>query len=305
MQQPPYPYNQPNPYGGPQVPPPQAPRGTVSLDVIGEAWQILSPTLGNWILAALIYFGITYAINIVQNLLQSVGDRHNSVILSLLSLLLSLISFVVSQLLLGGLAKMAIETVRTRVANINEIWSATNVLGTLILSAILQGIFYVIACLPGLIVLGVSVVVPIMRSGAFNPATIGSGRAPNIPPALVGGMVGGILLGVLLMLVLAIPLAALLFMSTPLIVDRKVGAWEAISQSFRALKPHFWSAALLLLVLGLINMGGFAACCVGILFTFPLSYIAIALVYRDLFGLNGASPQNPGYTPPPIANPNY
>ncbi len=281
------------------------PRGKVSMDVISEAWTFLQPNIGPWLLAMVAYFGVTYGFSIVQNLVQLPAQNGGSPIWIVLSLVIQLIGSLVSQLLLGGLAKMAIGTVRTRVANINEMWTVTNVWLGLVLSGILQGLFYIIACLPGLIVLGVSVFAPLSQAGVFSPAVLNGGKAPNIPPSVIGGMVGGISVGMLLILLASAVRFSLFYLATFLIVDRKTGAWEAISTSAKALKKHFWSSLLLLFVLALINTGGVMACCVGLFLTVPLSQIAIALVYRDLFGMGEAPPQATVYAPPPIASPNF
>ena len=64
MQPPQNPYNQPGygqgapaPYGAPS---PQQPRGTVSLDVIGEAWKLVQPNIGQWILGILIVGAVAF-----------------------------------------------------------------------------------------------------------------------------------------------------------------------------------------------------------------------------------------------------
>ncbi len=317
MQPPPDPNQQPvynqNPYTPqpPYIPPvygpvPRAPRGTVSLEVISEAWSYLSPNLGPWVLASVAYFGIPYAISMVRGIFQMLGQNGGSSLWLILAFLIQVVSWVVTQLLLGGMMKMAIGTVRNRVANINEMWTVTGEGLNLVLSAILRGLIYSLACLPGILVLGASVFVPLYKAGIFSPAVLASGRAPAVPPALIGTMFGGIGLGALLIFLAATPLTALFLLTTTLIVERKLGPWEAISQSIGALKKHFWPTVLLSFVLGLVNSAGFMMCCVGILFSFPLVQIATALVYRDLFGIDEAAPQSTIYAPPPpIANPNF
>ena len=311
MQPPSNPYSQPaynQQQFSPQaayIPPPQMPRGTVSLDVISEAWTFLKPNIGNWVLAMVVFFGIPYGISALRGVLQMLGQNGGSQIWTILAILLQVVSWGLTQLLTGGLAKMAIGTVRTRVANINEMWTVTNVWLGLLLTALLQGLLSLVAAIPGLIVLGVSVVGPLIKSGVFNLMAQGSSKAPPIPPSMIGAMIGGTALGVLLIVLLSIPLSSLLFLSTFLVVDRKVGPWEAISTSFGALKKHFWSAILLTFVLGLVNMAGALACCIGMLVSIPLTQIAVALVYRDLFGVGDAAPQTTVYAPPPIANPNF
>ena len=97
-----------------------------------------------------------------------------------------------------------------------------------------------------------------------------------------------------------------LLMTNPLIVDQQANAIDAIKRSWDVCKGNLGGLFVLSLVLGLINIGGACACGVGLFVTFPLSQIAIALVYRDLF-LGGTmapqTPSAPNYPPPPIASP--
>lgn len=297
------------PYSQAPLAPPQAPRGKVSLDVVGEAWRLLSPNLGNWLVAMVIYIGVKVGVGIFSNLLQSLGRSlggGNSLpaIAVVLTLLTQVISWLSTQLLLGGLAKLAITTVRSGRADVNEMWSVSKVLVKLALSSLLQGVFYVVASIPGLALLGTRVFVPLYAAGFFNPRVWATGKPPVIPPSVVTHLASGISLSALVLVLFTLPLSALFFLATSLIVDRGLGPWEAISQSVGAMKRHFGSALLLMIVLGLVNGLGALACCVGLLFSIPLCQIAVALVYRDLFGL-GSAPETTVYAPPPIANPNF
>ena len=74
--------------------------------------------------------------------------------------------------------------------------------------------------------------------------------------------------------------AGLFMLSIPLIVDQKLGPIEAMSRSWNLLKQEWLMAGLLYLVLTCImGLGGMVV--VGILFTYPLFFLGIALVYRD------------------------
>lgn len=296
----------PAPYGqAPVAPPPQAPRGRVSLDVIGEAWRLLSPNLGNWVLAMVLFFGVRFGISIFQNIIQQIAGRGSSFtpFMIAFTVLMQIVSWIVMQCLLGGLAKLAIATVRTGRAELSEMWSISNVWVSLAFSALLQGFFYLLAAIPAIGVLGTRVFLPFFKAGLFNPATMATGKPPVIPPAVANNLLSGMSLGGLLLL-LVVPLTVLFLLTTSLIVDRQVGPWQAIKQSVGALGRNFGSTLLLVFVLGLINIGGVLACCVGYLVSLPLTQIAVALVYRDLFGIESVTPATI-VAPPPIANPNF
>jgi uncharacterized membrane protein len=267
MQPPQNPYNQPN-FGQPQqpfnpqqpfAPPPQQPRGTVSLDVIGEAWKLVQPSLGQWVLAIFVVGALSFAVNFVMGLLQlpfaPAKGQNPSGMFYLIQLVAQIVSFVVQTATAGALIKMAIAQTRTGIANISDMFSVTDVLGPLMVGAILTSL------------------------------------------VTVGGLVLLIIPGIIAALGLA--------MTQPLIVDQKMTPVDAMKRSWEVMKPNLGSFFVLGLVLGLLNFAGVLACCVGLFITYPISTVAIALVYRDLFGIMG-TPAAPGnYTPPPIANPNF
>ncbi|RYX83221.1 hypothetical protein EON83_16065 [bacterium] len=312
MQSPQNPYGQP-PYGQPPAVPlpvsgplPQLPRRIVSMDVIGEAWSYLSSNLGIWLLAMVIYVGVTWGIVAICSFLEGALPTRTSPYAQSLAIAIQIIPWVVTQLLLGGLASLALNTIRTRKANLRAMLLASNVVFPFLLSALLQSILYVLAFLPGIIILVVSMLIPFVKLGESSLTFLATGKFSAIQPSAVGGTIGGLSLGFLLLFGISLVFVALLFLATPLVVDRKAGPWGAIVQSMGTLRRHFWPSVLLVLVLGFVNVVGFLLCCIGALFTIPLTQITIALVYRDLFGNDSDQilVQTAVYPQPPIANPN-
>lgn len=94
-------------------------------------------------------------------------------------------------------------------------------------------------------------------------------------------------------------------MTTPLIVDQKASGIDAIKRSWETCKPQLGTLFLLFLVLGLLNFATVCTCGLGLFVTFPMTQIAIALTYRNLFGIgraeSGVAPLM--FPPPPIASP--
>jgi len=256
MQPPQNPYNQPN-YGQPQqpyAPAPQQPRGTVSLDVIGEAWKLVSANMGIWIGATVVYLLVQIVMSGLQRATQSTGP--NGLPQSTpMSFLLSIVGIFVTQFFIAGLMTMALSTIRNGRAEFSQLTSGGAVLlplvGAFILNAIIIGIGLVLCIVPGII-------------------------------AMAGFM-----------------------LITPIIVDKRAGAFGALGESWNAIKPHLGSALLLGIVLVLIVFASMIPCGLGLLVSLPLFQVSIALVYRDLFGIAGSSASNTGFTPPPIANPNF
>jgi hypothetical protein len=81
----------------------------------------------------------------------------------------------------------------------------------------------------------------------------------------------------------------LLMLTVPLIVDRDMGAVEALGESWNALKGDWLIAPIYLIVLAIVASIGVLACGVGVIFTYPLFFLGIAGVYRDFF-LGGWDP---------------
>jgi hypothetical protein len=66
------------------------------------------------------------------------------------------------------------------------------------------------------------------------------------------------------------------------IMDRRMGAIEAMRSSYEALKPHLWMSVLFVMVAYILASIGIAACFVGIVASLPFMYLMIALGYRDV-----------------------
>jgi uncharacterized membrane protein len=77
--------------------------------------------------------------------------------------------------------------------------------------------------------------------------------------------------------------SGLLMLTTPLIVEKRLGAVDAMKQSWAALQPDWLTATLFMFVLPLLSSLGAFACGVGLLFTMPLLFLGQAVVYADLF----------------------
>lgn len=243
------------PYSAPQSPQPVPMGAPVSTDVIGQAWEILKPQIGMWIVAMLIYAAVSGAFNGISIAITAIGGDQPSAIINVLNTLISVAGAIVGFLIAAGLIKMAIHHVRSGQADIAKLFDITDVIAPIIIAGIVVTL-----------------------------ATI---------------------LGFVLLIIPGVIIALGFSMYTPIIVDQKASAIEAIKRSWETCKPHLGALFLLYLVLGLLNIAGACACGLGLFITFPLTQIAIALTYRNLFGIgraeSGVTPSV--FPPPPIASP--
>ena len=165
-----------NPYNDPQQPSPQQPLpqpapsmgrpGSVSTEAIGEAWAALKPNLATWIGAALIYIVVLLIVSALQNVIAP-RDARGLPQFNAVSLVTQLLVSVVSILLGAGLFKLAIQQLRTGRVEIGEMFNVFDVIGALIVGAILTGLItlvgFALLVIPGLIaILLLSMVNPLI-----------------------------------------------------------------------------------------------------------------------------------------------
>jgi len=104
-------------------------------------------------------------------------------------------------------------------------------------------------------------------------------------------------------------LGGLLMLTVPLVVDQRLGVMDAMQQSFNTLKSDWLMATLFYFVLCFLAGLGGVIFGIGIIFTLPLFFLGIAIVYRDFFLAQQVAPgmapmPATGMTmPPPVEAP--
>jgi hypothetical protein len=69
----------------------------------------------------------------------------------------------------------------------------------------------------------------------------------------------------------------------PLIIDKQMEFWPAMKASWKKVHQHWWPVLGFVVVIGLLNIAGVCACCVGVLFTAPISIAATMYAYETIF----------------------
>lgn len=100
---------------------------------------------------------------------------------------------------------------------------------------------------------------------------------------LVGFFVG---LGTIFCIIPGIVIAALYLFVAPFIADKKLDFWEAMEASRKSISGHIFEMSIFIFVLFLVNLIGVLLCVIGLLVTIPLSFVAIALAFDDIVGIN-------------------
>jgi uncharacterized membrane protein len=119
-------------------------------------------------------------------------------------------------------------------------------------------------------------------------------------PILISSILGAILtmVGIMLCVVPGFIVGGCLFFTAPLIIERKLGAIEAMKASYELTKNNILMFTLFAFVVQLIAQAGSYACYVGLLATIPLLFTITAVAYRDSFGVEGAQYFTQPSTPP-------
>lgn len=75
----------------------------------------------------------------------------------------------------------------------------------------------------------------------------------------------------------------------PLVIDKRMGFWEAMKLSRKVVTRQWWILFALFIVAGLISALGVIACCVGMFATVPIGMAAILYAYEDVLGTQTTS----------------
>jgi uncharacterized membrane protein len=113
-----------------------------------------------------------------------------------------------------------------------------------------------------------------------------AGFNQSFVPLFLGALVAGLLasIGFMACILPGIYLAVAWKLALPIIIDKRLGFWDAMEVSRKVLTRCWWSFFLFLIVCALINIGGILLCGVGLFFTWPLTMLALTFLYEDFFG---------------------
>ncbi len=148
-------------------------------------------------------------------------------------------------------------------------------------------------------------------SGVVEALKVNKNPRPEDIFPILFGFFGFIFVMYLVIVAVALILGTLTAFVYPLIVDRKLGAIDAVKLSFRAVLGNFFGVFGLMILGQLIIVAGVFVFYVGALFVAPIIFAAWAIAYRRVFPLPAAQPTNAqfgapaqqyGWTPPVSAS---
>ncbi len=98
-------------------------------------------------------------------------------------------------------------------------------------------------------------------------------------------------LGLILLIIPGLYLAVAYYFSTALIVEKEMSPWQAMETSRKAITKRWFSFLGLIIMTFLINIAGALALLIGLIWTIPMSMMAFAIVYRNMFGVESINRQ--------------
>ena len=220
---------------------------------ISDAWNLLKGNFGTIFVGVAVFMLIQIVIGALAQI-------------PFVGLVFSVGNFIISGPLTGGVYYFMLKAIRRQPAEIGDVFAGFRIaFGQLLLGYIVAALLACLAALPGVAIMGVPIYMMVrhhaIEAGPFLLAIVG----------FIVAMIPAIYFGVSWMF------------SLPLIIDKQMEFWPAMSASRRMVDKHWWLVFGLLVVCGLINVAGFAACCVGIFFSLPIVFGAMMYAYESIF----------------------
>ena len=220
---------------------------------LSSGWALFKEHMGIMVGAGGIYFGILFAAIMVGAIIPFAN-------------------IFVQGPLTGGLIILTLNLSRYDQADISDIFLGFKNYGWLLLVTLVQGAVIVAAIVPGVIVLVVGGLLPVMQA-----------QQAGGTPELAGTSIALLIVGFLLLLVLVMIAAVCTYFWLFLVADKRGEFGEALAAGYRAGKMNFWSILGLSILLGLVVMVSAIPCGLGLIFSIPWSFAIMANAYEQIF----------------------
>lgn len=233
---------------------------------VGGAWRVITGDLFTWVLmqlTILLFIVITVSpavilfggIGVLSSSEESTGLAGLSLVTFALIPVLLVILGLGGVFLVAGLFKSAIRKARGESIGLADLFSAGESLPTLMA-------FYLLLTLT---IAGIGKLFDLSGSESASVAVVLSILSRIVNFTIIG----------------------LTFFSAPLIVDRRVGVFDAIRESLALTVPHWPSYLLLAFVTEALSALGLFLFVVGVVITAPFQWTIPAVAYSEVFGLTG------------------
>jgi hypothetical protein len=256
-------------------------QGEYTLDVsstVQQAWELLWQDPGKYIGFSLVMLAVYLVEQIILTVLDpqrhgggyqdytSVSFWIQSLIVFLISIFMSLVTIP----LYVGVNVVAFKQMSDQERVFGDFFHGYRYWSSLIASVLMQG----------LIVIGI-IIVPAVVVAAFALG-FSWNTSQNSSTAVISMIV---VVAMFLSIVPLLYIAVSYTFTQMLIIDRRLGFWQAMEMSRKVVTKRWFSVFGLVIVAGLLNTLGVLALMVGLLVTIPLSHLTLAVAYKNIFGL--------------------
>jgi uncharacterized membrane protein len=246
----------PPPYGAQPGLPPDIFTRDYDLDIgrcVSDGWNLLKNNFGT-------IFGGVAIFMLVQILLGALAS------IPFVGPVFSIVNLIISGPLTGGVYYFLLKAMRRQPAEVGDVFAGFRLaFGQLLLGYIVAALLTGLAALPGAAIMAVPIIIMVRHH------------------AVEAGPVLWAALGLIVAILPSIYLGVGWMFSLPLIIDKQMEFWPAMSASRRMVGKHWWLVFGLVVVCGLINIAGFFVCCVGIFISLPIGFGAMMYAYESIF----------------------
>jgi len=257
-----------------------------TLDILGclsRAWELFKNNFGALFVPFLLLIVIYVAASgSIQLILAGVGLNRLPFAQQqyLATPIYLILNAVVLGPVLGGLYYIYLAVIRSRPSDIGNLFIGfKSFFSDLFLGKLITGIV-LSACMFPYSFLSASRMAPLMDRLQQDPKSI---QPQEIFSQMLSAFSGTVPVFLVCMIVVTYLSVNWLF-TLPLIVDKQMGFWTAMKISWKMVHRHWFHVFGLVVLLGLINVAGALACCIGILATIPFGMAALMFAYEDIFG---------------------
>jgi Protein of unknown function (DUF975)/GYF domain 2 len=233
---------------------------------ISRGWNLVKENFGLLFVAALIFA-------LIEGFIAALGS------IPIIGPIFSIVNLVIAGPLMGGLYYVFIQTVRNQPATVGDVFAGfRKSFGQLFLGHIVPALLMGLCFLPFLIVLIIELLplVGHMQNGqSADPQAIANALSKTSLLLIFASF--------LVCLIPTIYFQICWWFTLPLIIDKEMDFWTAMGTSRKMVRKHWWLVFGLTILIGLINVAGLCACCIGALFTAPICFAAMMFAYETIF----------------------
>lgn len=261
------------------------------LDIMGcisRGWDAFKNNFGVLFLATVITFAMLFGVGFFLGLVLAPINRmlvQGPAFLQIgFNYLLPIVTSLLVGPLFGGLYFTFLKALRGQTAGVGDIFAGfPKAFGQLYLGALVPGLLVGACLLPFHFFLQTKagpVLEQFQRLPGHQPAPE---EVMNMFHDLIQAYAGT--LPVLLLCLIPVTYLTVSWAFTlPLIIDKQLNFWPAMKAGWRMVHKHWWHVFGLVVIIGLINVVGVLACCVGLLFTSPMTIAITMSAYETIFG---------------------